>query len=72
MRILESARRHGIGDLDIRHALEFAIRVHDLEDDLVMFVGPTRAGDLLEVGVVTDAAEAPCVVHAMPVRSKFL
>ena len=48
MRILPSARKHGISDDDMRHAI-----YNGLEDDeLYMLFGPDRAGNLLEVGVV--------------------
>jgi hypothetical protein len=36
-----------------------------------MFIGPDRAGNLYEIGVVgTD--EGPIVVHAMQARPKYL
>ena len=36
-----------------------------------MFVGPDRAGNLFEIGVVSTG-EGPSVVHAMKARSKYL
>jgi hypothetical protein len=36
-----------------------------------MFIGPSRAGEPLEVGVVEDDAGV-AVIHAMPARAKFL
>jgi hypothetical protein len=70
--IAGSAHKHGVTDEDIRHALNNAIKYHDL-DDLVMIVGPTTTGDLIEVGMATEPADAePLIVHAMPARPKFL
>lgn len=51
--ILESAHRHGVADDDMLHALRFAIDHVRQADDMVMFIGPDRAGRLIEVGVGT-------------------
>ncbi len=72
MEILDSARRHHIADEDIRHAVTNAIRHHDIDDGLVMVVGPSTAGVLIEVGIATTDAAEPAIVHAMPARAKFL
>lgn len=68
----ESARKHGTEDDDILHAFAHAIRVEELDDGLVMLVGPNRtASELLEVGVV-DSRDGPVIVHAMSARPKYL
>lgn len=67
MEILESARRHGVSDDDIRHALRNAMNRIPQDDGFVMHIGPDRTGRLLEVGVVGDR-----VIHAMPARPKYL
>ncbi len=36
-----------------------------------MFVGPSRSGEPLEVGVVVDD-DGEAIIHAMPARPKFL
>jgi hypothetical protein len=71
--ILSSARRHGISDDDIRHAVDNAISGVTADDQVgfTMLIGPDQAGNLLEVGVVEDD-EIECVIHAMPARSKYL
>jgi hypothetical protein len=69
--IAESARKHRVGDDDILHAFNHPVRVEDLDDGLYMLVGPDRAGNLLEIGVVTSAG-APVIVYAMPARPKYL
>jgi hypothetical protein len=68
--ILDSARKHGVGDDDILHAYQHPIRVLLLEE-LTMLIGPDSASRLLEVGVTT-AQGVDLVVHAMPARAKFL
>ncbi len=69
--IAPSARKHGISDDDILHAYAHPLRVFDLDEGFTMLVGPSRAADLLEVGVV-EGATGDVVVHAMPARAKFL
>lgn len=68
--IAKSAHRSGIDDQDIRHALHNALWIEPLDEGLSMFVGPDRAGRLLEVGVV-DSRDGPIVVHAMEARPKY-
>ncbi len=58
-------------DTDIIHCFDNPILVEDLDDDLVMLVGPDRTGRLLEVGVVVGN-DGPVIVHAMEARTKYL
>ena len=67
--ILPSARRHGTTDSDMLHAYFHPVRVFQL-DDLVMLIGPSTTGALIEIGVSNSHA-ADVIVHAMPARSKF-
>lgn len=71
--IVASARRHGVSDDDIRHAVDNAVGGVRADDPVgfVMWVGPDQAGNLLEVGVVEDD-EIEYVIHAMPVRPRYL
>jgi hypothetical protein len=68
--ILEHARKHGVADEDIKHALRFSLVVH-LEDDVEMRIGPGRTGNLLEVGVRWRQGQMT-VFHAMEARPKNL
>jgi hypothetical protein len=68
--VLRSARKHGISDDDMLHAYRNPIRAFAV-DDLVMLVGPDRAGRLLEIGVA-DADGLDFIVHAMPARPKYV
>ncbi len=71
MQIADSARKHGVLDEDILHALRNPLRVvAGPGRDLV--IAADRAGRLLEVVVLDDdLAEDPVVIHAMPLRPKF-
>ena len=68
--IAPSARRHGVSDEAMVHAFSNPVRVEDLDEGLVMLVGPDHAGNLLEIGVVTSE-DGPVIVHAMPARPKY-
>jgi hypothetical protein len=69
--IADSARRHGVNDDDIRHALRHPLRVVAGQGrDLV--IGADSSGRLLEIVVLDDDPnEEPVVIHAMPLRPKF-
>ena len=69
--IAASARRHGVSDDVILHAFDNATRSEDIDEGLVMLVGPDQAGNLYEIGVISSD-EGPVVVHAMPARDKYL
>jgi len=69
--IAPSARKHGIADDDMRHALRNPVYVAELDEGLTMFIGPARDGTLVEVGVA-DSDSGQVVVHAMHARPKFL
>lgn len=75
MEIHRSARRHGIGDQDIHHAIEHPVVVADIDPDgdppKLLAIGPDRAGNLLEVVVLALAADRLLVIHAMPLRRKY-
>lgn len=71
MRIGEPARRHGVGDADIWHAVRTAIRKIDMDDDLTMLIGPARDGTPLEIGIPDLNGEDPVVIHAMRLRPEF-
>jgi hypothetical protein len=67
-----SARKHGVPDEDMLHAIRHHWRAFETDDPAVtMFIGPSRAADPLEVGVVSDEG-GTAVIHAMRARRKFL
>jgi hypothetical protein len=71
MRIGEPARKHGVSDADVWHAVRTAIRKIDMDDDLTMLIGscPRRhsAGDRR----ARPERRGPVVIHAMRLRPKF-
>jgi hypothetical protein len=71
MRIGEPARKHGVVDTDIWHAVRNAMRRVLLDDELVMLIGPSSDGALLEIGVLDIEGDDPVVIHAQSLRPKF-
>lgn len=71
MRIGEPARKHGVPDADIWHAVRNAMRRIALEENLTMLIGPASDGAMLEAGVLDLDGDDPVVIHAMPLRQKF-
>jgi hypothetical protein len=69
--IVRSARRHGISDDDIHHAIRNAIRTFEQDDGRLIIVGPARDGSLLEVGLFLLGDEM-MIFHAMQCRQKYL
>jgi len=70
--IIDSARKRGYADDDHLHAIANAIRVIVQSDGMTMYIGPDRAGRIMEVGTIQrDGREI--VAHAMrPARDKYL
>lgn len=73
MEVHVSARKHGVADEDILHATDHALAIEDAGDDpdRWLVIGPDRAGNLLEVVVMTTVEDAQLAIHAMPMRAKF-
>jgi hypothetical protein len=71
VRIGEPARKHGVADADIWHAVRNAVRLVPVDEDLVMLIGPRSDGALLEIGVLDIDGSDPVVIHAQPLRPKF-
>ena len=76
MEIRTSARRHGIADPDIHHAIDNAVAAGPVETTVDQIVGvpyirPDRAGRMLEVITVDDIDDGEVVVHAMKLRRAY-
>ena len=69
--IFSSARRHGIADDDITHAVEHALAVGEQDDGKVLYLGPDRAGNLPEVVSVVRDDGSEVVIHAMRMRARY-
>lgn len=71
MRIIASAREHGISDEDMLHAVRVPLRVIDLDEETTLYIGAGLNGALLEVVVADLETEDPRIIHAMALREKF-
>lgn len=69
--IYRSAHGHGIADEDIEHAIERAMVAADEADDKVLYLGPNRAGNMLEIVTVVRDDRTEIVIHAMPMRPMY-
>ena len=70
--VAESARKHGVADDDMLHALRNFVRTFAQDEGFTMVVGPARDAQLLEVGFVESTEGDLIVVHAMVARDRFL
>ncbi len=70
MEIHPSARRHGVADSDILHAIDHSIVVDDVREDpdRWLVIGPDPAANLLELVVLITAEGDELIIHAMPLR----
>jgi hypothetical protein len=66
-----SARKHGIADEDIEHAMTHAMAIDEQDDDTRLYLGPSRAGQLLEVATVVRDDGSELAIHAMKMRQKY-
>ncbi|WP_445183454.1 hypothetical protein ACTXG6_33970 [Pseudonocardia sp. Cha107L01] len=72
MDIADSARKHGVADDDMRHAVAQSMRVvRQGSADRVLVIGPDRVGALLEL-VVLDPDTEPVIIHAMVLPGEVL
>ncbi len=71
LEIHSSARRHGIADDDITHAVDHDVFAGEQDDGKVLYLGPDRAGNILEVVTVERAGDSELVIHAMRMRRRF-
>jgi len=65
-----SARRHGIANEDMLHAIKHSMVVDDLSEDpdRWLVIGPDRAANLLELVVLVTTEGDELIIHAMPLR----
>ncbi len=71
MEIYSSARKHGVSDDDIEHAVAHALAVAEDDDSKVLHLGPDQAGNLLEVVTVEREGTGELVIHAMKMRRSY-
>jgi hypothetical protein len=72
--IHRSARRHGLVEDDIVHAVGHAVVEFEIDEDptKVLVIGPDRAANLLEVVVLVLGGDRLMAIHAMPLRDRYL
>ena len=68
--VYSSAGTHRVVE-DVVHAVEHALAVGEQDDARVLYLGPDRAGNLLEVVAVVREDGSEIVIHAMAMRSKY-
>jgi hypothetical protein len=75
VQVHRSAFKHGCDEASIRHAMEHAVIVVDLDPDAdppkVLAIGPDRSGNLLEVISLELEGDELMVIHAMRLRAAF-
>ncbi|HEY7961801.1 MAG TPA: hypothetical protein VID29_07770 [Solirubrobacteraceae bacterium] len=73
MEFHDSARKHGVAEEDVLHAVDHALVIEDAgeDPDRWLVIGPDRAGNFLEVVVMTTVEGNQLVIHAMPMRARF-
>jgi hypothetical protein len=76
MEVHDSARKHGVAAADIAHAITHYLYAGQVGDELeapwrVLYLGPDRAGNLLEVAVIERDDGSELAIHAMKMRKKY-
>jgi hypothetical protein len=71
VKIHSSARKHGVADEDIEHAIDNVMSIDDQDDDTRLYLGPARNADLLEVVTIVRDDGSELVIHAMKMRPKY-
>ncbi len=67
-----SAFKHGVPVEDIEHLVRNPMVIDELDDNLRLYLGPSRSGALLEaIVVVRGDDQAELAIHAMPARAKY-
>lgn len=71
MEIHPSARKHGVADEDIEHAVAHAMALDDQDEDTRLYLGSARNADILEVVTIVRDDGSELVIHAMKMRRKY-
>lgn len=71
MEIHSSARKHGVDEEDIEHAIDNPMAIDDQDDDTRLYLGPARNAELLEVVMLVREDGSELVIHAMTMRPKY-
>lgn len=71
MDIHPSARKHGIADDDIEHAVRNAMTIYQRPGDRILHLGPAGDGTLLAVVTALRVGAQEIAIHAMRMRPKY-
>lgn len=71
MEIHPSARKHGIADQDIEHAVRHAVSIDHLTENRILDLGPARSAELLEVVTMIRDDGSGMAIDAMPMRRRY-
>jgi hypothetical protein len=71
VRVAESARKHGIADEDMHHAISNPLHLVHQAENLALVIGAARNGAPLEIVVLDPEGDDPEIIHAMVCRPKF-
>jgi hypothetical protein len=71
LKIHPAARKHGISDSDIEHAVKHAMVIDELEESKLLYLGPACDAGLLEVVMIRQGRNSAIAIHAMKVRRKY-
>ncbi|MDR1815988.1 MAG: hypothetical protein LBR00_04810 [Clostridiales Family XIII bacterium] len=73
MIIVDSARKHGIGDADIVYVYETSdvAFVPQDQEGIIMLLGFDTIGRGLEVAYLTTIEDVDVVIHAMKIRPEY-
>ena len=69
-----SARRHGVADDDIRHAIVHAVHSDDIDPEPPvrrLHLGPDRSGNMLEVVTLHFDDGGVLAIHAMKMTKQY-
>jgi hypothetical protein len=69
--IHSSARKHGVADEDIRHAIEQAMSIDIQEGGTLLYLGSDRDGRILEVVTLLRDDGSELAIHAMKMRKHY-
>lgn len=69
--IYQSARKHGVSDDDIEHAVDHALVAAEEDDGKVLYLGPDSTGNLLEIVTVARHDGTEIAIHAMKMRRTY-
>ena len=75
MEIHDAARKHRVRDGDITHAIDNALVSLDISDGELptrtLYLGPDRAGNMLEIVLLELDDGRALAIHAMAMRPKY-